>query len=47
MKTSEQIKMKFLDWRRLPKAFRAVVEGQPQVLVTRSRGSYFVPVEFV
>ncbi|WP_293765836.1 hypothetical protein [uncultured Aquitalea sp.] len=41
------IKMKFMDWRRLPRAFRTVVEGKPQVLVSRTNRSYFVPVEFV
>ena len=41
------IKMKFMDWRRLPRAFRSVVAGQPQVLVSRTGKSFFVPVEFV
>ncbi|WP_198019594.1 hypothetical protein [Pseudogulbenkiania sp. MAI-1] len=47
MNSNQQIKMKFLDWRRLPRAFRSVVQGQPQVLVSRTGRSYFVPVEFV
>ncbi|MBV8680075.1 MULTISPECIES: hypothetical protein [Aquitalea] len=41
------IKMKFMDWRRLPRAFREVRAGQPQVLVSRTGRSYFVPVQFV
>lgn len=41
------IKIKFMDWRRLPRAFRSVVAGQPQVLVSRTGRSFFVPVEFV
>ncbi|BEV71011.1 MULTISPECIES: hypothetical protein [unclassified Paludibacterium] len=41
------IKIKFMDWRRLPRAFRSVVAGQPQVLVSRTGKSFFVPVEFV
>ncbi|WP_174874300.1 hypothetical protein [Vogesella oryzae] len=44
---NEAIKMMFRDWKRLPRAFRNVVEGQPQVLLTRPGRSYFVPVEFV
>jgi len=41
------IKMKFMDWRRLPRTFRSVVAGQPQVLVSRSSRNFFVPVQFV
>jgi hypothetical protein len=48
MQTNEQpIKIKFMDWRRLPRAFRSVVAGQPQVLVSRTGRQFFVPVEFV
>ncbi|MBV8047469.1 MAG: hypothetical protein JO171_09960 [Paludibacterium sp.] len=48
MQTNEQpIKIKFMDWRRLPRAFRSVVAGQPQVLVSRTGRNFFVPVEFV
>lgn len=43
----DPIKMMFRDWKRLPRAFRTVVEGRPQVLLTRPGTSYFVPVEFV
>lgn len=46
-RNDERIKIKFLDWRRLPRAFRSVVAGQPQVLVSRTGKSFFVPVEFV
>jgi hypothetical protein len=45
--TETSIKMKFMDWRRLPRAFRAVDEGQPKVLVSRPGRNYFVPVQFV
>ena len=45
--TSMPIKMKIGDWKRLPRTFRSVVAGQPQVLVTRPGRSFFVPVEFV
>ena len=41
------IKMMFRDWKRLPRAFRSVVDGEPLVLLTRTGRSYFVPVEFV
>ena len=34
---NDPIKMMFRDWKRLPRAFRAVVEGRPQVLLTRSQ----------
>ena len=44
---NDPIKMMFRDWKSLPRAFRAVVAGQPQVLLTRIGHSYFVPVEFV
>lgn len=49
MKRDDQeiIKIKFMDWRRLPRAFRSVVDGQPQVLVSRTGRNIFVPVEFV
>lgn len=47
MNSNSPIKMMFRDWKRLPRAFRAMVEGHPQVLLTRSNRSYFVPVEFV
>lgn len=45
--TTMPIKMKLGDWKRLPFAFRSVVNGQPQVLVTRPGRSFFVPVQFV
>jgi len=45
--TDSVIKIRFLDWRRLPRAFRSVVAGQPQVLVSRTGRNFFVPVEFV
>lgn len=44
---NHHVKMPFNDWKRLPRAFRAVISGQPQVLLTRTGKSYFVPVEFV
>jgi hypothetical protein len=44
---NQTIKMKFMDWRRLPRPYRSVVAGQPQVLVSRARRDYFVPVQFV
>jgi hypothetical protein len=48
MSNSDQsIKMKFMDWRRLPRTFRSVVAGQPQVLVSRTGRNFFVPVQFV
>lgn len=47
MNELDAIKMKFLDWRRLPRPFRTVVKGQPQVLVSRTGKQYFVPVQFV
>ncbi|GGY13222.1 hypothetical protein [Paludibacterium paludis] len=47
MNTDTLIKMKFSDWRRLPRAFRVVIEGQPKVLVSRPGRDYFVPVQFV
>lgn len=43
----QTVKMMFRDWKRLPRAFRSVIEGQPQVLLTRIGRSYYVPVEFV
>ncbi|BBH12658.1 MULTISPECIES: hypothetical protein [Chromobacterium] len=43
----DSIKMKFMDWRRLPRAFRAVIQGQPQVLVSRPGRDFYVPVQFV
>lgn len=45
--TPDTIKMKFRDWRRLPRPFRAVSQGRPQVLVSRPGRDFFVPVEFV
>lgn len=47
MSQNNPIKMMVRDWKRLPRAFRTVVAGQPQVLLTRIGRSYFVPVEFV
>jgi len=47
MNTDTLIKMKFTDWRRLPRGFRTVIAGQPRVLVTRPGREYFVPVQFV
>ncbi|WP_166726965.1 hypothetical protein [Crenobacter cavernae] len=44
---AEAIKMKFRDWRRLPRVFRTVSHGRPQVLVSRTGRDFFVPVEFV
>ncbi|MEC5207278.1 MULTISPECIES: hypothetical protein [Vogesella] len=46
-KQHDTVKMMFRDWKRLPRAFRAVIEGQPQVLLTRTGRSYYAPVEFV
>lgn len=46
-KQHDTVKMMFSDWKRLPRAFRAVIEGQPQVLLTRTGRSYYAPVEFV
>jgi hypothetical protein len=46
-KHNDTVKMMFRDWKRLPRAFRAVIEGQPQVLLTRTGRSYYAPVEFV
>lgn len=45
--TATPIKMKIRDWKRLPCTFRSVVDGKPQVLVSRPGRSYFVPVQFV
>jgi len=45
--SNQLIKMKFMDWRRLPRPFRSVVAGQPQVLISRARRDFFVPVQFV
>jgi hypothetical protein len=48
MEIREQcIRMKFGDWRRLPRDYRLVVDGQPKVLVSRAGRHYFVPVQFV
>ncbi|MEO9383245.1 hypothetical protein [Chromobacterium phragmitis] len=41
------IKMKFNDWKRLPRPYRAMIEGQPQVLVSRTGRDFYVPVQFV
>lgn len=44
---SNAIKMKFADWARLPRPYRAQVAGQRMVLVTRRNKSHFVRVEIV
>ncbi|MEJ8673578.1 hypothetical protein [Chromobacterium amazonense] len=46
-KHSNHIKMKFNDWKRLPRPYRAMIEGQPQVLTSRTGRHVFVPVQFV
>lgn len=43
----DPIKMKYSDWIRLPRAWRAKVGQTAQVLSTRSGRSVFVPVQFV
>nr|WP_176426023.1 hypothetical protein [Chromobacterium sp. ASV5] len=44
---NDSIKMKFMDWKRLPRPFRAVIHGQPQVLISRPGRDYYMPVQFV
>jgi hypothetical protein len=44
---TQPIKIKPSDWRRLPRSFRSVIEGKPQVMVSRTGRNYFVPVQFV
>ncbi|SUX54308.1 hypothetical protein [Chromobacterium vaccinii] len=46
-KLNDSIKMKFNDWRRLPRPYRAMIAGQPQVLISRTGRDFFVPVQFV
>ncbi|WP_434626873.1 hypothetical protein [Chromobacterium sp. CV08] len=44
---NDSIKMKFNDWKRLPRSYRAMIAGQPQVLVSRPGRDYYMPVQFV
>ena len=44
---NQAIKIKFTDWKRLPRAFRSVIGGTPQVMVSRTGRNFFVPVQFV
>ncbi|WP_158253791.1 hypothetical protein [Chromobacterium alticapitis] len=44
---NDSIKMKFNDWKRLPRPYRAMIAGKPQVLVSRTGRDYFMPVQFV